>query len=485
MDIRQEQRPSGLSWQIRVATVILAPAVVTALAIPQRHPPTAVVAVLYVLAVVVVARIGGAIAGIAASVLSFLALNFFFTHPLHTFAVGAPADLVALVVFLMTAVVVGVLLSSALDAKERAERRERETRLMNRLATRLLAGESPEDALRDFAEGICKVFSLDGCEISTPFSSASVITGDHTGESAVVFRLGARAHDLGTMHLWPRKRARLGQDESDVIRALASQLAIALEGVRLSGEVRRAELEAHAHQLKAALFSGVTHDVKTPLAAITTSVTSMLEGKGFDESSRREHLETILQEADRLHRVVNNLLDVARLRAGALVATKVRSPIDELMESVLNRMRPLLGDRPVEIRVGDEVPEVPMDVVQIDQVLTNLIENAIKFTPAGTPISLQAVGNETSVRVTVSDRGPGIDPNDRQRVFEPFERGQDLSSGTGLGLAICNAIVVAHGGRMWVSEDPQGGAAFTFELPCADPSGDDEEVNHGRARTRR
>jgi two-component system sensor histidine kinase KdpD len=147
------------------------------------------------------------------------------------------------------------------------------------------------------------------------------------------------------------------------------------------------------------------------------------------------------------------------------VAIKVPSAIDEVMESTLNRLRPLLGDRPVEMRVGDEVPEVAIDVVQIDQVLTNLIENAIKFTPPGSPISLVAVGNSNWVRVTVFDRGPGIPKQDRVRIFEPFERVQATTSGTGLGLAISNAIVIAHGGRMWVSDNPLGGAAFTFELP--------------------
>jgi two-component system, OmpR family, sensor histidine kinase KdpD len=181
--------------------------------------------------------------------------------------------------------------------------------------------------------------------------------------------------------------------------------------------------------------------------------------------------------------VVNNLLDLGRLRAGALVAVKVPSPIDELIESVLNRLRPLLKDRPVDMRVGEDVPEVPMDVVEIDQVLTNLIENAIKFTPPRSPISLMAVGSSDCVRVTVSDRGPGIPKEDRARIFQPFEQGDNSSSGTGLGLAICQAIAEAHGGRMWVSDNPQGGAAFTFELPSEPPSVAGE-VNDVRTRAR-
>jgi two-component system, OmpR family, sensor histidine kinase KdpD len=468
----------------RVLAAVAAPLAVTLLAIPERHPRTAVVAVLYVFAVVVAARIGGAPSGVAASVISFLLLNFFFTEPLHTFFVAAPEDLISLFVFLAASVIVGVLLSSALDAKAKAERREHEARLLNRLATRLLSGEPIEKVLAGLAQGMCEVFDLSRCEIVTDLTpSTEIARADVPGHPQKV-SLEARGEEIGEIRIWAGARGRLSEDERTVIRSLATQMALALEGMRLSIEVRRAELEAHTSRLKADLFSGVTHDVKTPLAAIMAAVTSLIEGRGFSEVERREHLDTIKQEAERLHRVVNNLLDVARLRAGALVAAKVPSAVDELMESVLNRLRPSLEDRPVEIRVGEGIPEVPMDVVQIDQVLNNLIENSIKFSPPGSPISLVAVGHPRGVRVTVSDRGPGIPKEDRVRIFEPFERGGVAQSGTGLGLAISKAIVVAHGGRMWVSDNPQGGAAFTFELPCGTgPS--EEEVSDVRASTRR
>ncbi len=471
--------------RLRLIAAVAPPAAVTLLALPREHPPTTAVAVLYVLGVVIAARIAGAAAGIAASLLSSLALNFFFTRPLHTFVVAAPEDVVALCVFLIASVIVGVLLSAAVDAKARAERRELEGRLLNRLATRLLAGEEPEKVLGGFAEELCELFDLSRCEISTTFTPAArAARGTGRGGAPEEVRLVVRGQDIGEIRIWEGPQRRLGNDERDAIESLARQLALALEGVRLSLEVRRAELEVQTSRLKAALFAGVTHDVKTPLAAVMAAVTSLIEGQGFSEEDRREHLETIRQEVERLHRVVNNLLDVARLRAGALVASKVPSGVDEVMESVLNRLRPLLGERRVDIRVADDVPEVPMDVVQIDQVLTNLIENALKFTPPDAPISLIAVGHPGAVRVTVCDRGPGIPKEDRARIFEPFERGSASTSGTGLGLAIANAIVVAHGGRMWAADNPGGGAAFTFELPVA-TAPDAEEVRDGGAGARR
>ena len=462
---------------VRVLVALGAPGIVSLLAIPSEHLPITIIALLFVLAVLVAVRIGGAASGIAASGLSFLSLNFFFTPPLHTFIVGKIEDLVALLVFLVVSITVGLLLSKAEAARLSVERREFAARLLNRLATRLLSGDDPKEVLTDFSRRLCDKFHLTRCEISIDFLGDVVVTSEgHEPMAAEVatFELRAGSTEIGVMQVAGEK-GRSADDEA-VLRSLANQLALALEGMRLSVEVRKAELEAHGSRLKAALFSGVTHDVKTPLGAILTSVTSLIEGRDFSNEERWDHLDTIRQEAERLHRLVNNLLDIGRLRSDALVIHKAESPIDELLESVINRLRPLLQGRQVELRVAEDVPDIPMDVVQVDQVVTNLIENAIKFTPAGSPISLLAVGDGKSVRVTVADRGPGIPKEDRRRLFQPFERGSTAVAGTGLGLAVADAIVQAHGGRMWVSQSPAGGAAFTFELPCEVGSDDPRGV---------
>ncbi|MGH2731251.1 MAG: sensor histidine kinase [Actinomycetota bacterium] len=470
-----------------VLVAVLGPGLVTLLAVPETHVSETTVAVLYVLAVVLAAGLGGALAGIAASILSFLALNFFFTPPLHTFDVGTAGDLIALLVFLVVSVVVGLLLSAAVSEKLRAERREVEAQLLNKLTTRLLSGEIIEKVLRNFAAGIAEMFDLVRCELTTAF--AEPVATDRSQESApgepFEVELVARGEPIGTMRAWPSSsRDGLDGDERESLEAFGSQLALALESMRLSVEVRRVEVDAETNRLKAALFSGVTHDVKTPLAAITASVTSLLEGAGFTPEESREHLETIKQEADRLHRVVNNMLDLSRMRADALVPSRAPSPVDELIESVVARLRPLLNGREVEISLQDELPDVSMDVVQIDQVLTNLIENAAKFSPPNSLISLSAVGHPGGVRVTVADRGSGIPKEDHARIFEPFERGRGQASGTGLGLAIARAIVLAHGGRIWVGDTPRGGAAFTFELPCAPDPSPEKETSGERAGAR-
>jgi two-component system sensor histidine kinase KdpD len=451
-----------------VLVAIGGPGLVTLLAPLERQIPTTTAAMLYVLVVALASATEGAAAGIAASLISFLALNFFFTPPLHTFVVGKPEDLIALFVFLVVSVVTGFLLSSVVTQKSRAERGEAQNRVLNRFTSRLLSGESLETVLHDFGKNLVGLFGLARCEISTVMTQPVDINGDMkalTGESYEL-ELTSKRGPIGSLKLtFPTSRGRLEHDERAVMEGFASQLALALESVRLSHEVKRAHLDAETSRLRATLFSGVTHDLRTPLSAITASVTSLLDGAGFSDEDRFDHLETIRHEAEHLNRVLSNLLDLARLRVGALTPAKAPGAMDELIESVIARLRPLLRGRDLSLNVRDDLPDVPMDLVQVDQVLTNLIENAAKFSPATSPVEISAVGSPTTVRVTVADHGPGIPEEERERVFEPFERANGDAAGTGLGLAIAKAVVVAHGGRMWAQNRPAGGAALTFELP--------------------
>ena len=225
--------------------------------------------------------------------------------------------------------------------------------------------------------------------------------------------------------------------------------------------------------MRAALFGSVTHDLRTPLASIKAAVTSLLdEAVAFDTGQRRELLRTILEETDRLNRLVGNLLDLSRIRTGALVAAKVPVEAGELVDGVVARMRGLLGDRRVELRLREDLPEVWVDPVQIDQVLTNLIENAVRFSPPGSPIAISVARWRDGVQVRVIDRGGGIPPEERERVFEAFARGEGAGPGsTGLGLAIARAVVGLHGGRIWIEETPGGGTTLVFELPAGAPVG--------------
>ena len=430
--------------------------------------PTTGAAVIYVLAVTGASAIGGLRAGLAASAVSFLALNFFFTPPIHRLSVAKAEDLVALVVFLVVSVVVGTLLSAAVAQRARAERREREAFLLHRLGTRLLSGEAVDQVLRSFADAVTELLPLARCEITTELTPEPIVSERPNVQAAdpVPIPMMAMGREVGQIVLSPAlPDTGLSEQGRNVVQAFAGQLGLALEGVRQTTEAAGARMEAEANRLRAALFSSVTHDLRTPLASITAAVTSLLDGSsGFTSDDRAELLETIRHEAERMNRLVGNLIDLARIRSGALVPTKTATGIDEVIEGVVARLQPALQDHEVTLRLREDLPEVQIDVVQIDQVLTNLLENAAKFSPPGSPIVVSAARWQNTVEVQVADRGDGIPQEARDQVFELFWSG-DQSSGTGMGLSIGRAIVEAHGGKIWIQETPGGGTTVAFQLP--------------------
>lgn len=430
---------------------------------------TSVAALVYVLAVVGATAVGGQIAGLAAAPLSFLALNFFFTSPRYTFVVGKPEDLLALVVFLVVALTVGTLLSLALSSRDRMQLRELEARLMARLSTHLLSGEPLEEGLQRFAGALIEMFGLAACQIETIVTPAPIsahVEGAATSGERLTQPIVAKGRAIGTLCIVANGPS-LSAPQRGAAEAFARQMAVALEGIRLSDEARNVQLEIEATRLRAALFSSVTHDLRTPLGSITTAVTSLLDPGGtFTTEQVTEHLQTIREEAERLNRLVGNLLDLSRIRSGALLPAKVEAAIDEVIESVLRRLRGQLEARELRVEIQEDIPDVAMDVMQIDQVMTNLIENAVKFSFPASPISVSASGWDGGIRVRVANLGERIKKEDRERFFEAFVRGEGQRvAGTGLGLAIAKAIVIAHGGRIWIDDAPAGGTAVAFELP--------------------
>ena len=449
-------------------TALVLTGVPTLLAAVPGRVSTATAAMAYVLAVTGASALGGLRAGLAASVLSFLALNFFFTEPFHTLTVARVDDVVALAVFLIVSGIVGTLLSAAVSQRTRAERREREARLLHRVGTRLLSGEGVEDILEGFARAVTELFSLARCEIRTELTPDPVVVAGNEGRGSApeTVDMTAGGRRVGEIVMLPAHAGGLGAEERDVIQTLANQMGLAIESARLGGEATSARMEAETNRLRAALFSSVTHDLRTPLASITASVTSLQdEETSFTEEDRSELLDTIRQEAERLNRLVGNLLDLSRMRAGALIPTKQRASIEEVVEGVVARLHQVLAEHEVVLRPRPGLPEVPMDVVQIDQVLTNLLENAAKHSPPGTPITISTARWHDAIEVRVIDRGSGIPVEERTRVFELFATGDEHSGGTGMGLAIGQAIVESHGGRIWIEGTPGGGSTVVFQLP--------------------
>jgi two-component system sensor histidine kinase KdpD len=460
--------------RLALPALVLPGAVTVTAALPFRISTTTA-ALGFVLAVTGAALIGGSGSGLVASVLSFLALNFSFTPPVGTFSVRKTEDLVALVVFLLVSAVVGALVSRANAQRYRAERREREARLLQHLGTRLLSGASAQSVFESFGRALVDLTGLARYEVVTePEGRLEAEVGQPPEEGMVreEFSLVVGSEPVGTLRTYTRPETpQIGNEERDLIQTFTAQMALALEGKRLADVARVAQVDAERSSLQAALFSSVTHDLRTPLASITASVTGLEDTDAeLTAKDRTELLETIRQEAHRLNRLVGNLMDLSRLRAGALVPSKRPTPIDEVIEGVLARMEPALRRHRLNVLLREDLPVVPADVVQIDQALTNILENAAKFSSPGSQITVQAARWEDTVQVRVADQGTRIPPELRERVFEPFVRGDGEAAGTGLGLAIARAVVVAHGGTIRIEDAPGGGTAVVFRLPLKDPS---------------
>jgi two-component system, OmpR family, sensor histidine kinase KdpD len=452
---------------VAVAGSVLVTAVAS---IPERPGPT-VPALLYLLTVIAATATGSVWSGLVAAGLSFAGLDYFFTPPIHKFVVGKPEDLIALAVFLLVAAVVSAVLSISLQNRSMAEFREHQVRALYHLTARLLSGAGLDSVLHDLATALQTLYRLRGCRIlvtgpdGAPHERATVGT---IGGEPISIPLTAEGREVGRIEMSLAYPGALAGREADVLQAFAGQLALALERARLGEEAAEARVDAEASRIRAALFSSVTHDLRTPLASITASASSLLEeGVPFSEEQRTELLRTILEESERLNRLVGNIMDLSRLRAGALVPAKELIPLDDLASSVLERLRPRLAGRPVRVVVREHLPPVPVDVLQMDQALTNLLENAIRFSPPGAEIAMIAVRWQDMVEVRVADRGPGISVEDRHRVFEEFYR-RDVDGhrgGTGLGLTIAQAVILAHGGSMWIEDTPGGGTTVGFRLP--------------------
>lgn len=294
------------------------------------------------------------------------------------------------------------------------------------------------------------------------------------GPAVFASLLSVLGHDL----LFVQPVGTLSVERADEALGLALLLFVAVVTAQLAVTARRAlekEQEAalarRSDGMKTALLRAVSHDLRTPLASIKASVSGLRQADAaYTEEDRAELLAAIEEESDRLDRLVGNLLDASRLEAGAMTLHKDPQDLRELVRAVVARLQPMLAQRPIKLSIPDDLPLVPCDYAQIDHVLTNLLENAARHTPAGTAVEVSLSCDDEAVRVAVADHGTGVPAVDRERVFLPFERGPTRVGGSGLGLAIARGLVEANGGRLSVDEAPGGGAQFTFTLPLAGAS---------------
>jgi two-component system sensor histidine kinase KdpD len=244
------------------------------------------------------------------------------------------------------------------------------------------------------------------------------------------------------------------------------QVAVALERVRLASDARTSALRAKTEEMRSSLLSSVSHDLRTPLASITGAATSLRDDPNLSAATRDELVDSICEEAARLERLVANLLDMTRLDSGAVSLKRDWVPLDEVVGSALTRLEDRLGDRSVNVRLPSDLPLLFVDPVLFEQLFVNLLENAAKYTPAGTPLEITAKRAGQSVIIELIDYGPGLPPGSEEKVFDKFYRGPHVGvAGAGLGLPICRGIAEAHGGSIRAERRSGAGAVFWIKIP--------------------
>lgn len=482
------------------------------------------ISMVYLLAVLAVAAQYGMGPAILASVAAFIAFDWFFIEPIHTFVVADAAEWLALLLFLVAAVITGGLASELRRRAQVAEQREREAAVLYDVV-RLMAEMDVGQALQLVAERLRQELRVDavGFDLfdsgrtpmrivagmsealpepqSSPQGVAALLskgtapTRDHPGvpgrwvrvipphKGAVADRglrqhlhavaLEAQGQRAGLLYLaHPTDAPEFGPADDRLLSAVAGQVGLAVERRRLRLEATEAEVLRHTDALKTALLNAVSHDLRTPLASILASAGALLQ-REVEWSSKevRDFALAIEHETRRLNQLVGNLLDLSRIEAGNLLIEKGWYSLSVLVDEVLGRLRPLTLHHNVVVRIPEDLPPVQLGYVEIDQVLSNLIENASKYAPAGTEIQISAARDGETLRVEVSDEGPGIPAESIPKLFEPFYRvlGEGTRPrGSGLGLGVAKGLVDAHGGRIWAENRPGGGASFIFTLPMAD-----------------
>ena len=363
-----------------------------------------------------------------------------------------------LVVFLVTGLVVAELASRARRRATEAEQRRREAALLAELSTVLLSGASVEKELDRIAEGAATVLRARYGEIEFD------IPERRPGWRWLPLLAGERL--IGTLYV----PADSPLDEAAAERflsALAALLAVAIDRERLQHEALEAEALRRSDTMKTALLRSVSHDLRSPLTAIRVGVESLTNPRLVLEPADRENLlETIRAEAERLDRVVGNLLDLSRVQSGAAQPERALRALDGIVVQALNGLD---GHERVIVAIPADLPLVEVDAAQIERVLVNLLENALKFSPAGSIVTVSASSAGGDVVVRVEDEGPGVPRADRELIFEPFRRGPDASDrrGTGLGLAIARGFAEANGGGVLTQPRDGGGSCFVLTLPAA------------------
>ncbi len=470
-------------------------------------------AMIFLLGIVYVAARCGRGPGILASIVSVVVLDFVYVPVRMSFQPADVQYLFTVAVMLLIALLISGLTSRVREQREAAERGAQRMESLYRLSCDLSGLADAENLALAAARQIAKGFGCDATiflqspdetlkSVSTRSSTDQlsqldlnnvrrVLQQPVTSEGrpnivpagdALFLPLVGTEGPMGVLALWPvQPDQMLSAEERPLLTMVANQIGVALERDQLAVRAQKALVEAETERLRNSLLNSVSHDLRTPLAVITGASSTLLKSDGrYDPAIRRELYQTIFDDSNRLAHLVDNLLHMTRIESGTVTVRKQLTPLDDVIGSAVRRAGDVRSTHVVTTSLPETLPLVPIDPVLIEQVLINLLENAARYVPAGSPVEIAAHIEAGQVSIEVTDRGPGLPPGDEERVFQKFYRGrgpEDGHQGAGLGLAICRAIVEAHGGRIFAENRAGGGALFRFLLPLEPlPSSIDNDV---------
>jgi two-component system sensor histidine kinase KdpD len=457
----------------------------------------------YLLGVVFVATRYGRGPSVVASFLSVLAFDFFFVPPRFSFAVSDVQYLFTFAVMLAVGLVTSNLAVNLRSQAKVAGHRERRAAVLYAFTRELSAARRQDEVARIAVKHIGGEFEGqsailfpdaggrivhprgDGIQYSFHGSDLGVaqwvfdhgrIAGAGTdtlpGADGVYLPLPGEAANIGVLAILPVNLRRVFLPEQQrLLDTFITQIVQAVERIRLTEQAQVAKIRVETESLRNSLLNAISHDFRTPLASIIGAASSLMDdATHLTPEARIDLVKTIHDEGTRMTRLANNILDMARLESGAFKLAREWVPIEEIVGSVLTRLRSRLAGRALEVRLPADLPLVLVDAVMIDEVLENLLENAIRYTPDATSIEIGAAAGPSEMRVWVADRGPGLPPGEEDHIFDKFYRAnmEAAQSGAGLGLTICRALMRAHGGSIRAENRTGGGALFEIAIPITE-----------------
>ncbi|MBF0126166.1 MAG: sensor histidine kinase KdpD [Magnetococcales bacterium] len=491
---------SVTSWQGYVASLLAVVITTVLVMLGRQHLTSSDLVMLYLLPIMAIAFRFGKGPSLLASALSVAAYDFFFVHPYFTFLVEDSQYILTFTILFLVGIVFSGLMTRIRKQERKAQERERQTDALYRLSRDIIATLNDEEMAGIITRHAACIFGGEVALCLAHEHDASLrlvaVTPDAfqpTEQTMEMIRWSfghgqaagfgtpnlpnnaftsqpisiSPSRILGILALRIANPGLLCDDHNFFMEAFAHQASLAIDRARLSEEANQAVIRAKSEELRGTLLSMASHDLRTPLAAITGAGTTLRDDDGvLDHTQQHELLETICTEALRMDRLITNLLDMVRLESGGCQLRLEWVPYEELMETALVRMEERIRLREVMIHADERVSMLYVDPIFFLQVLVNLLDNAIKYTPTDAAISLLLENLGEGVVIRVQDSGPGIAPGFEERIFEKFVRGEATGvPGSGLGLAICRGVIHAHGGTILAMTRDSGGAEFRIHLP--------------------